>query len=137
MAEEGLRRLAAIPLSICTIFAQPGRIISSTSLPESSGWLRSPDEKKGVPAEPARHEACKGICFLLQTAMMPALRRGSFAREATLVPLPQITHEIIIQPIRINVSRFSPNHDRDLFLNRQQKSAGEPHITGRYEARSA
>jgi hypothetical protein len=28
--------------------------------------------KKSVPDDPARHEACKGICFLLQTAMMPA-----------------------------------------------------------------
>jgi hypothetical protein len=45
--------------------------------------------KKSVPDDPARREACKGICFLLQTAMVPTLRRGSFAREATLVPLPK------------------------------------------------
>jgi len=50
---------------------------------------------------------------------------------------PQTMHEVIIQSNEINVSQFRPNYDRVLFLDHQSKSAGEPHITGRYEAKSA
>jgi hypothetical protein len=59
--------------------------------------LRFPSKtKKSVPDDPARFEARKGICFVLQTAVAPALHRGSFAREATLVPLPKPRMKLLL-----------------------------------------
>jgi hypothetical protein len=50
----------------------------------------APKRKKAYRMDdPVRFEARKGICFVLQTAVAPALRRGSFTREATLASLPE------------------------------------------------
>src|SRR5476649_2834529 len=97
---------------------------------------RGPRTKKSVPDEPARHEACKGICS------PPNSDDAGFApwelrERGDACSTPQTMHEVIIHLNEINVSQFSPNYDRVLFFDHQSKSAGKPHITGRYEAKSA
>ncbi|CAN7196291.1 hypothetical protein LJR034_000476 [Caballeronia sp. LjRoot34] len=72
--------------------------------------------KKSVPDDPARHEACKGICFLLQTAMMPIFTPWELRERGDAGSAPQTMHEVIFNLNKIKISQTDPKYDRGLFF---------------------
>ncbi|MDN7178231.1 hypothetical protein M0D69_09395 [Caballeronia sp. SEWSISQ10-4 2] len=83
-----------------------------------------------MPDDPARNEARKGICFFLQTAMVPVFTPWELCERGDTGSTPQTMHELIIPLIKIKIPQFYPKYDLTRFLKLSTKKRRQTACNG-------